>query len=52
MFLREVQCAVLCLISRAALRSSALEVAGPGSAVEVSAARGTQLHGGRQAVGH
>ena len=53
MFLREVQWEIfLYLIWRAALGSNALEVTGPGLIVEVSAARGTQLHGAREAVGH
>ena len=53
MFLREVQWEIFLYLSwRAALGSNALEVSGPGLIVEVSAARGTQLHGAREVVGH
>ena len=53
MFLKEVQCAVfLYLISRAALESKVFVGAEPGSAVDISVAEWTQLHGARETVNH
>ena len=45
-------CIFLCLVSRAALESKVFEGAGPGSAVEISIAGGTERHGAREIVNH